>query len=130
MWSFFRKNRSPEDEALKRAERALDENLADLRPLAEIDRILTARHDWRAQEAAYRRLIKRFGTALQDDARSTVAALWYALGEIYRSRLKDDKAALAAFEVVIQVDPDSELGGRAKSIAGDLRALIDAGPRW
>jgi len=125
LWSFFGKDRAAENEALERAERALDESVADLRPLSEIDRILSARRDWRAQEAAYRRVIARFGTEPQGDHIKTVAALWYALGEIYRSRLKDYRAALAAFEVLLAVDPDSELATKGKQIVRELRALID-----
>ena len=41
------------------------------------------------------------------DKKQTVVALWHALGEIYRSRLKDYKAAIAAFEVCVQMDPDA-----------------------
>ena len=41
------------------------------------------------------------------DKKQTVVALWHALGEIYRSRLKDYKSAIAAFEVCLQMDPDA-----------------------
>ena len=33
--------------------------------------------------------------------------LWHGLGEIYRTRLKDPSAAIAAFEVALGLDPDS-----------------------
>ena len=36
-----------------------------------------------------------------------MVALWHALGEIYRSRLKDYKSATAAFEVCVQLAPDA-----------------------
>src|SRR5438105_6597407 len=34
-------------------------------------------------------------------------ALWHALGEIYRSRLKEYKAAIQAFEVAKELDPNN-----------------------
>ena len=33
--------------------------------------------------------------------------LWHGLGEIYRTRLKDGPAAIAAFEVAASLDPES-----------------------
>jgi tetratricopeptide (TPR) repeat protein len=52
-------------------------------------------------------MIKRLGTDPAPDKKQTVIALWHALGEIYRSRLKDYKAAIAAFEVCVQMDPEA-----------------------
>src|SRR3569832_2702947 len=52
-------------------------------------------------------MIKRLGATPPPEKRSTQIALWHALGEIYRSRLKDYKAATAAFEVAVSLDRDA-----------------------
>jgi len=41
------------------------------------------------QQRRYRRMIKRLGTDVPLEKRPPKIALWHALGEIYRSRLKD-----------------------------------------
>ncbi len=71
-----------------------------LKAFADIDKILTTKRDWKNQERAYRRMIKRLkaGDKILID-------LWGALGEIYRSRLKAYSSAIAAYEVAQQLDP-------------------------
>ena len=85
----------------------LDEDPEDLKAFERIDKIMTAKKDWKNQERNYRKMIKRLGQDPAPDKKQTVVALWHALGEIYRSRLKDYKAAIAAFEVCVQMDPDA-----------------------
>jgi hypothetical protein len=68
---------------------------------------MTAKKDWKNQERNYRRMIKRLGQEPTAEKKQTVIALWHALGEIYRSRLKDFKSATAAFEVAVSLDPDA-----------------------
>ena len=77
-----------------------------LKPFEDIDRILTSKKDWRNQERAYRAMIKRLK---QGD--SILLNLWHALGEIYRSRLNDYNAAIAAFEVAQKIDPNNTQRG-------------------
>src|SRR6185503_20634588 len=72
-----------------------------------IDKIMIAKKDWKNQERNYRKMIKRIGQEPTDERKRTAVALWHALGEIYRSRLKDFKSATAAFEVCVQLDPDA-----------------------
>ena len=81
-----------------------------LKPFEDIDRILTSKRDWRSQERAYRTMIKRLK---QGD--SILLNLWHALGEIYRSRLKDYEAAIQAFEVAQKLDPKN--AGRGEILA-------------
>ena len=52
-------------------------------------------------------------------------ALWHALGEIYRSRLKDIGASIQAFEVATQLDPDN---AKRHEILAEL--YIMAGPDY
>jgi len=71
-----------------------------LKAFADIDKILTTKRDWKNQERAYRKMIKRLPAndpILKD--------LWHALGEIYRSRLVHYESAIQAFEIAQKLDP-------------------------
>ncbi|HEU5059201.1 MAG TPA: tetratricopeptide repeat protein [Kofleriaceae bacterium] len=81
-----------------------------------IDEILTKQKDWKRQERAYRKMVKRL--SMEDPLLPT---LWHGLGEIYRSRLKDYEAAIVAFETAHKLDPDKN-PERVK-ILGELYAL-------
>ncbi|HMC93525.1 MAG TPA: hypothetical protein VKO16_02015, partial [Polyangia bacterium] len=94
------------DEAVDLYNNALDNDADDLKAFERIDKIMTAKKDWKNQERNFRKMIKRFGTEPTPERKPTVVALWHGLGEIYRSRLKDFKSATAAFEVAVQLDPD------------------------
>ncbi len=94
-------------EAIEAFERALDADPNDLRCFEKIDGLVTAAHDWKTQARVYRRQIKRMGVEVAPERRSVLLALWHGLGEIYRTRLKDYPAAIAAFEVVVSLDPGS-----------------------
>jgi tetratricopeptide (TPR) repeat protein len=103
------------DEAVEIYNQALDHDPEDLKAFERIDKIMTAKKDWRNQERNYRKMIKRLGQEggggapgnVAPEKKPTLIALWHALGEIYRSRLKDFKSATAAFEVCVTLDPDS-----------------------
>ncbi len=95
------------DEAVDLYNQALDQDPDDLKAFERIDKIMTAKKDWKNQERNYRKMIKRIGQEPTEERKPTVIALWHALGEIYRSRLKDFKSATAAFEVCVQLDPDA-----------------------
>ena len=47
------------------------------------------------------------GSDVAPEKRPVLLALWHGLGEIYRTRLKDYPAAMAAFEVAADLDPES-----------------------
>ena len=94
-------------EAIDAFERAMDADPNDFKTFERIDKLVTATHDWKAQERIYRRQIKRMGQDVAADKRPALLALWHGLGEIYRSRLKDWPAAVAAFEVAVGMDPGS-----------------------
>jgi tetratricopeptide (TPR) repeat protein len=94
-------------EAIEAFERALDADPSDLKSFEQIDRLVTEAYDWKTQERAYRRQIKRMGNDVPADRRPALLALWQGLGEIYRTRLKDYPAAVAALEVAASLDPSS-----------------------
>jgi tetratricopeptide (TPR) repeat protein len=95
------------DDAIELYNQALDEDPDNLKTFERIDKILTAKKDWKSQERAYRRMIKRLGQDVPAERRQTQVALWHALGEIYRSRLKDFRAAAQAFEVAVELEPEA-----------------------
>jgi tetratricopeptide (TPR) repeat protein len=94
-------------DAVDAYDRALDADPEDLKTFERIDKLLTATHDWKTLERCYRRQIKRMGTDVPLEQRPALLALWQGLGEIYRSRLKDNAAAIAAFEVAASLDPEN-----------------------
>jgi tetratricopeptide (TPR) repeat protein len=94
------------DEAVELYNQALDEDPDNLKTFERIDKIMTAKKDWKNQERAYRRMIKRLGQEVPAEKRQTQVALWHALGEIYRTRQKDYKAATQAFEVCVTLEPE------------------------
>jgi tetratricopeptide (TPR) repeat protein len=94
-------------EAVDVYDQALDADPEDLKTFERIDKLTTATHDWKTQERCYRRQIKRMGSDVPLEKRPALLALWQGLGEIYRSRLKDIPAAIAAFEVAASLDPDN-----------------------
>jgi tetratricopeptide (TPR) repeat protein len=85
-----------------------------LKAFEAIDKICTGKKDWKSQERNYRKMIKRMP---QNGFDTIKVALWHALGEIYRSRLKEYKTAIQAFEVAVNLEPDN-MGRR--EILGEL----------
>ena len=77
-----------------------------LKPFESIDKILTTKKDWKAQERAYRQMIKRLPPAAGpgDPFHTIRVGLLHALGEIYRSRLGHMQSAIGAFEVAQELD--------------------------
>jgi len=125
------------DEAVDYFDCALDSFFADpdrldetqlARALASfeaIDAVLTAKRDWKAQERAYRDMIKRLPTGNPRFHKLHVNLI-DAIGEIYRSRLKQYEDAIGVFEIAQQLDPDNALrpGGTDRAeILAELYAL-------
>jgi tetratricopeptide (TPR) repeat protein len=94
-------------EAIEAFEQALDADPLDANSFERIDQLVTEAHDWKTQERIYRRQIKRLGAEPPAERRPELVRLWHGLGEIYRTRLKDGPAAVAAFEVAASLDPGS-----------------------
>ena len=118
------------DQAIEYYEKALDSFFGQdgdlpqtmlpraLKAFMSIDKILTAKRDWKAQERAYRRMIRR----LSED-NPVVIDLLHSLGEIYRSRLKHYKSAIQAFELAQKLDPNK---GKRGEILAELYVLAGA----
>jgi tetratricopeptide (TPR) repeat protein len=82
-----------------------------------VDELVTADRNWKYLEQCYLRMIKRVPP---DDP--VLLPLWHALGEIYRTRLKQHDNAIRAFEVAHSLDPD-KAAARA-SILAELYTLV------
>jgi tetratricopeptide (TPR) repeat protein len=115
--SFFTDPAKLDEQALARA----------LMSFQAIDAVLTTKRDWKAQERAYRDMIKRLGT---DNTRfhKLRVGLLDGLGEIYRSRLKQYEEASQVFALAQQMDPDNALHttNRAEILA-ELYLVAGAG---
>ncbi|MCK5797735.1 MAG: tetratricopeptide repeat protein [Deltaproteobacteria bacterium] len=102
------------DESLRFFNASLDHQLStidastevkpeDLKAFEAMDRICTQRKDWKTQDRNYRKMIKRLSPDGQTELK---IMLWHALGEIYRSRLRDFPSAIAAFEMAAELQPE------------------------
>ena len=90
------------DEAIDRFNMVLDDDSSFLKAFQAIDTMVTKSKDWKTLERSYRKMLKRLP---QNEPSELKVTLWSNLAEIYRTRLKDFKAAAAAFEVAAKLDP-------------------------
>lgn len=93
-------------EAIELYNQALDIAPEDRRSFERIERILTARSDWRELARNQRRMIKRLGNPPSAEHRAFALAMWQGLAELCRTRLGDAQAAATAFEVCSSLAPD------------------------
>jgi tetratricopeptide (TPR) repeat protein len=84
----------------------LDEDPDDERTFGRIERILTGQNAWRELARNYRRMIKRLGSAPPAEKRAQLLAIWRKLGDVCRRRLHEREAAVAAYEVCVQLAPE------------------------
>ena len=87
-----------------------------------ISAVLTTKRDWKAQERAYRDMLKRLPA---DNARfhKLRVGLLDGLGEITRSRLTQYEEASRVFELAQQMDPENALRQHATDRAEILAEL-------
>ncbi|HET9990580.1 MAG TPA: tetratricopeptide repeat protein, partial [Kofleriaceae bacterium] len=96
--SFFSQPDQLDDQQLPRA----------LKSFEAIDKALTTKRDWAAQERAYREMINRLPKDSGVRFFNLQVSLVDALAEIYRTRLKQYGDAAAAFEIAQELDPDNK----------------------
>ena len=124
--SFFASPEKLNDQAIPRA----------LKSFEAIDKVLTTKRDWKAQERAYRDMVKRLPApntpaGQQPTFHKLRVGLFDGLGEIYRSRLKHYQSATQAYEVAQQMDPKNELRPDGTDRAEILAELyLVAGPDY
>jgi hypothetical protein len=93
-------------EAVDLYNQALDENPDDRRSFERIQRILSARQDWRGLARSYRRMIKRLGAGPLPHQREWLLGLWQGLADLCLRCLRDVPAAAAAYEVCVSLAPE------------------------
>ncbi|MFO0693530.1 MAG: hypothetical protein U0230_08245 [Polyangiales bacterium] len=91
------------DGAVERFNAALDIDAEQLKPFEAINKILTAKKDWKALERAYRKMLHRIIGKGQTDLEFN---FWHTLGLIYRDRQKNFEAAAEAFRMASSLKPD------------------------
>jgi tetratricopeptide (TPR) repeat protein len=131
------------DEAVDYYNKALDSFFGDPAKLSEqmlpralksfeaIDKVLTTKRDWKAQERAYRAMLKRLPQQPIPMFQKLQVGLLDGLGEIYRSRLKQYQSAAGAFEIAQSMDPDNAMRADGTDRAEILAELyLVAGPDY
>jgi tetratricopeptide (TPR) repeat protein len=115
---------------LKSTERAievynlvLDEDTDDERTFGRIERILAAQNGWRELARNYRRMIKRLGSSPSPEKRPQLLGMWRKLGDVCRRRLHEREAAVAAYEVCVQLAPDDR---RSREVLAETYEVLGA----
>ena len=93
-----------------------------LKAFESIDKICTNKKDWKGQERSYKRMVKRIASSSLDQLK---VVLLHALGEIYRSRLKEFRNAIDAFEMATKLDPKND---QRREILAEL--YVSGGPDY
>ena len=117
--SFFSQPEKLDDQQLPRA----------LKSFEAIDKALTTKRDWTAQERAYRDMINRLPKDAGPRFFNLQVSLIDALAEIYRTRLKQHGDAAAAFEIAQEMDPQNKLrtdGADRAEILAELYVMAGA----
>ena len=96
------------DSAVTLFDDALDANPTYLEAFERINKILTAKKDWKGLERAFRKMLRRLSVANAHDA-DLEYTLWHTLGLIYRDRLKDITSAIEAFKMATRFKPEDAL---------------------
>jgi tetratricopeptide (TPR) repeat protein len=117
--SFFSQPEQLDEQQLPRA----------LKSFEAIDKALTTKRDWTAQERAYREMINRLPKEGGTRFFNLQVSLIDALAEIYRTRLKQHGDAAAAFEIAQEMDPQNKLradGADRAEILAELYVMAGA----
>jgi tetratricopeptide (TPR) repeat protein len=101
----------------------LDEDSDDERSFARIERILSAQNNWREMARNYRRMIKRLGNSPPPEKRQQLLGLWRRLGDVCRKRLHERDAAVAAYEVCVQLAPEDR---KCREVLADTYEVLGA----
>jgi len=105
MAQLYRDKEGDQDRAVELFSEALDLNPQYLEAFERINKLLTAKKDWKALERAFRKMLRRMSTANISNP-DLEFNLWHNLGLIYRDRLKDMASAIEAFKMATRFKPD------------------------
>jgi tetratricopeptide (TPR) repeat protein len=105
MAQLYRDKEGDQDKAVELFSEALDLNPQYLEAFERINKLLTAKKDWKALERAFRKMLRRMSTANISNP-DLEFNLWHNLGLIYRDRLKDMTSGIEAFKMATRFKPD------------------------
>jgi tetratricopeptide (TPR) repeat protein len=105
MAQLYRDKEGNQDKAVELFGESLDLNPQYLEAFERINKILTAKKDWKALERAFRKMLRRMSAANISNS-DLEFNLWHNLGLIYRDRLKDTTSAIEAFKMATRFKPD------------------------
>jgi tetratricopeptide (TPR) repeat protein len=105
MAQLYRDKEGDQDKAVELFGEALDLNPQYLEAFERINKILTAKKDWKALERAFRKMLRRMAAANVSNP-DLEFNLWHNLGLIYRDRLKDTTSAIESFKMATRFKPD------------------------
>jgi tetratricopeptide (TPR) repeat protein len=105
MAQLYRDKEGDQDKAVELFSEALDLNPQYLEAFERINKLLTARKDWKALERAFRKMLLRMSAANINNP-DLGFNLWHNLGLIYRDRLKDPTSAIESFRMATRFKPD------------------------
>jgi len=105
MAQLYRDKEGDQDKAVELFGEALDLNPQYLEAFERINKILTAKKDWKALERAFRKMLRRMSAASVSNP-DLEFNLWHNLGLIYRDRLKDTTSAIESFKMATRFKPD------------------------
>src|SRR5271154_1259634 len=121
MAQLYRDKEGDQDKAVELFSEALDLNPQYLEAFERINKLLTARKDWKALERAFRKMLLRMSAANINNA-DLGFNLWHNLGLIYRDRLKDPTSAIESFRMATRFKPDEAV---ERQILAELYAATD-----
>ena len=101
----YRDKEGDQEKAVELFSEALDLNPGYLEAFERINKLLTAKKDWKALERAFRKMLRRMSTANISNPELEFN-LWHNLGLIYRDRLKDPTSAIESFKMATRFKPD------------------------
>ncbi|MGA2449699.1 MAG: tetratricopeptide repeat protein [Polyangiaceae bacterium] len=105
MAQLYRDKEEDQDKAVELFNEALDLNPNYLEAFERINKLLTAKKDWKALERAFRKMLRRMSTANISNPELEFS-LWHNLGLIYRDRLRDTTSAIESFKMATRYKPD------------------------
>lgn len=121
MAQLYRDKEGDQDKAVELFGEALDLNPQYLEAFERINKILTAKKDWKALERAFRKMLRRMSAANVSNP-DLEFTLWHNLGLIYRDRLKDTASAIEAFKMATRFKPDEAV---ERQILAELYEVTD-----
>lgn len=118
MAAIYQQKLNDDIKAVEYLNAALDEDPDELQAFRAIDEILTKNRDWKRQADAYQRMLERLVGRNNPELEFK---LLFALGEIFRSRLKQNEEAIEVYERATKLQPSDR---RAHEILAQLYEVI------